>query len=83
MHIIAFLVFGLIVGAIAKLLTPGRDPGGLIMTMVIGVIGSFIGGLIGRGLLGWGDDYAPGYILSVIGAIILLWIYRLLVRWRA
>lgn len=76
MHIILTLIVGLIVGAIAKLLMPGKDPGGTIVTMLLGVAGSFIAGFIGHAL-GWyevGDG--PGIIASVIGAVILLAIYR-------
>ena len=76
MGIIWTAFIGLIVGAIAKFLMPGRDPGGIIVTMLIGIIGSFVAGFLGR-LVGW---YAPGQgaglIASVLGAILLLWVYR-------
>jgi uncharacterized membrane protein YeaQ/YmgE (transglycosylase-associated protein family) len=83
MHIILTLIVGLIVGAIAKLLMPGKDPGGAIVTMLLGVAGSFIAGMLGHAL-GWyevGDG--PGIIASVIGAVILLAIYRAAVGRRA
>lgn len=83
MHIIITLIVGLIVGAIAKLLMPGKDPGGAIVTMMLGVAGSFIAGMLGHSL-GWyevGDG--PGIIASVIGAVILLAIYRAVVGRRA
>ena len=71
------LIIGLVVGAIAKLLMPGKDPGGFIITMLIGVAGALLAGFLGRAL-GWyanpGD--APGLIASVIGAMILLLLYR-------
>lgn len=72
------LIIGLVVGAIAKLLMPGRDPGGIIITMLIGVAGALLAGFIGRAL-GWYADPAqgPGIIASVVGAIILLFLYRL------
>jgi uncharacterized membrane protein YeaQ/YmgE (transglycosylase-associated protein family) len=76
MEIIGFIVFGLVVGAIAKFLMPGRDPGGLFATAMIGMIGALVGGLIGRYLLGRGEAYAPGWIMSIAGALILLWLYR-------
>jgi uncharacterized membrane protein YeaQ/YmgE (transglycosylase-associated protein family) len=78
MGIIATLVVGLIVGAIAKLLMPGKDPGGIIITIALGVAGAFIAGFLGRAL-GWYRDpgSGPGIIASVIGAMILLGIYRL------
>jgi len=71
------LIIGLVVGAIAKLLMPGKDPGGFIITMLLGVAGALLAGFLGRAL-GWyanpGD--APGLIASVIGAMILLLLYR-------
>ena len=81
MHIIVMLVVGLIVGAIAKLLMPGKDPGGIIVTMLLGVAGSFIAGWLGR-LVGLYRDpsHAPGIIASIIGAMVLLAIYRLATR---
>ncbi len=70
------LVVGLIVGAIAKFLMPGRDPGGFIITMLLGVAGAFIAHFIGTSL-GWYHEGEPaGFVASVIGAIILLGIYR-------
>jgi uncharacterized membrane protein YeaQ/YmgE (transglycosylase-associated protein family) len=80
MHFIWMLIVGLIVGALAKLIVPGRDPGGIIVTMLLGIAGSFIAGFIGRAL-GW---YQPGqnagFITSVIGAVVLLLIYHAIVR---
>ena len=72
------LIIGLVVGAIAKLLMPGRDPGGIIVTMLIGVAGALLAGFVGRAL-GWYSDpgAAPGIIASVVGAVILLFLYRL------
>lgn len=70
------LLVGLVVGALAKLLMPGKDPGGVIVTMVIGVVGSMIAYFIGRGL-GWYTEGEPtGFIASVLGAVILLVVYR-------
>ena len=81
MSILIWLVFGLIVGAIAKLLMPGRDPGGFIVTVLVGIVGSFIGGAISYALFGAQGPYEPsGWIMSIIGAIVLLLLYRLLVR---
>jgi uncharacterized membrane protein YeaQ/YmgE (transglycosylase-associated protein family) len=76
MEILGFIVFGLVVGAIAKFLMPGRDPGGLFMTAIIGMVGALVGGLIGRYLLGRGEAYTPGWIMSIVGALILLALYR-------
>jgi len=83
MHIVWSLIVGLVVGAIAKLLMPGRDPGGFIVTMLIGIAGSVLAGFIGRGLGFYHEgDAGPGVIASVIGAIILLAGYRLIARRR-
>lgn len=78
MGILWTLIIGLVVGAIAKLLMPGRDPGGIIVTMLIGVAGALLAGFVGRSL-GWYSDpgTAPGIIASVVGAVILLFLYRL------
>ncbi|MGH9373228.1 MAG: GlsB/YeaQ/YmgE family stress response membrane protein [Vicinamibacterales bacterium] len=74
--ILGWIVFGLIVGVIAKVVMPGRDPGVLIVTMLPGIAGAVIGGLLGRlaGLYGPGD--AAGLVMSVIGAVALLFLYR-------
>ena len=77
MHIIAWIIFGLIVGAIAKLLMPGRDPGGWIVTILLGIAGAIVGGFLARAVGWYGPNDTPGYIMSVIGAIILLGLYRL------
>jgi uncharacterized membrane protein YeaQ/YmgE (transglycosylase-associated protein family) len=72
------LIIGLVVGAIAKLLMPGREPGGVIVTMLIGVAGALLAGFLGRAL-GWYNNpgEAPGIIASIIGAMVLLLLYRL------
>lgn len=76
--LIVWVVFGLIVGVIAKLLMPGRDPGGFVVTILIGIVGSFIGGGISWLLFGANDPYNPsGWIMSIIGALVLLYVYRL------
>jgi uncharacterized membrane protein YeaQ/YmgE (transglycosylase-associated protein family) len=83
MHIIMTFLLGLIVGVIAKLLMPGRDPGGFIITALLGIAGAFIAKWIGQ-LLGWyRPEDSAGFIASVLGAILLLWIYRLVFRRRA
>lgn len=70
------LVVGLIVGAIAKMLMPGKDPGGFVVTMILGVLGAFIAHFIGANV-GWYEEGEPaGFVASVIGAVILLSIYR-------
>lgn len=76
------LIVGLIVGAIAKFLMPGKDPGGFIITMLLGVAGAFIASLIGVNL-GWYEQGEPaGFIASVVGAVVLLAIYRAVVGRR-
>lgn len=76
------LIIGLIVGALAKLLMPGDDPGGIIVTMLLGVAGSFLAGYIGRAA-GWYNEGDPvGFIAAVVGSIILLLLYRLAFRGR-
>lgn len=83
MHLIGFILFGLIVGAIAKLVMPGRDPGGIIVTALVGMAGALLGGWLGRTLLGHGEGYAAGWIMAIIGSLILLGIYRLIAGRRA
>jgi len=70
------LIIGLLVGAVAKLLTPGRDPGGFIVTMLIGIAGAFVAGLVGRSVGWYRDGDAVGFIASVVGAVLLLVLYR-------
>jgi uncharacterized membrane protein YeaQ/YmgE (transglycosylase-associated protein family) len=83
MHILAMLIVGLIVGAIAKLLMPGRDPGGIIITMLIGIAGSFVAGLLGRAVGLYRDPASgPGIIASILGAMLLLLVYRLVIGRR-
>jgi uncharacterized membrane protein YeaQ/YmgE (transglycosylase-associated protein family) len=82
MEVIGMIITGLIVGAIAKLLMPGRDPGGWIVTILLGIAGSVVAGFIGRSV-GWYQPGAPaGFIASIIGAVILLVIYRIIVGRR-
>ena len=74
--VLGWIVFGLIVGVIGKLLMPGRDPGGMIVTVLLGIAGALVGGFLGRavGLYGPGDP--AGIFMSVIGAVLLLFAYR-------
>jgi uncharacterized membrane protein YeaQ/YmgE (transglycosylase-associated protein family) len=81
MGIIIALVIGLIAGAIAKLLMPGRDPGGILITMLLGVAGSIVAYLLGRAVGWYGEPgQGPGIVASIIGAVILLGLYRLAIR---
>lgn len=72
-------IIGLVIGAVAKLLMPGKDPGGWIVTMLLGLAGSFLAGYLGR-MLGWyREGQSAGFIMSVLGAILLLFLYRMFV----
>jgi uncharacterized membrane protein YeaQ/YmgE (transglycosylase-associated protein family) len=74
------IIVGLIVGALAKLIMPGKDPGGIIVTILLGIAGSFVAGFLGRAV-GWYKDpgSGPGIIASIVGALILLGIYRFVI----
>jgi uncharacterized membrane protein YeaQ/YmgE (transglycosylase-associated protein family) len=82
MAILSWIVFGLVIGLIAKLLMPGRDPGGFIVTMLLGIAGALVGGFIGRAMGFYGPNQSAGWLMSILGAIILLALYRVLVRRR-
>ncbi|HWO42427.1 MAG TPA: GlsB/YeaQ/YmgE family stress response membrane protein [Candidatus Eisenbacteria bacterium] len=78
MAILGWIFFGLVVGIIAKLLMPGRDPGGFVITILLGIAGALLGGFLGR-MLGFYREGDPvGFIMAVIGSIVLLLIYRAL-----
>ena len=83
MGILGWILFGLIVGALAKLVMPGRDPGGIIVTMLLGIAGAVIGGFIGRAMGLYGEGEAAGFIMSFLGAVVLLALYRFFVGRRA
>jgi uncharacterized membrane protein YeaQ/YmgE (transglycosylase-associated protein family) len=83
MHLLWSLIVGLVVGAIAKMVHPGKDPGGIVVTMLIGIAGAMVAGFLGRALgIYHAGDAGPGIIASVIGAVILLVIYRAIFRHR-
>jgi uncharacterized membrane protein YeaQ/YmgE (transglycosylase-associated protein family) len=81
MGFLATLVVGLIAGGLAKLIMPGRDPGGIIVTILLGIGGSFVAGFLGRAV-GWyrEPDSGPGILASIIGAVIILGVYRLIIH---
>ena len=83
MHIIVMLVIGLVIGAIAKLVMPGRDPGGIIVTILLGIAGSILAGMIGRAAGWYAPTQAEGFLASIGGAVILLAAYRLILQRRA
>jgi uncharacterized membrane protein YeaQ/YmgE (transglycosylase-associated protein family) len=74
--IIGTIIFGLIVGFVAKLLMPGKDPGGVIITILLGIVGSVVGRWLGQALGLYGPDDAAGFLMSLVGAVVLLAIYR-------
>jgi uncharacterized membrane protein YeaQ/YmgE (transglycosylase-associated protein family) len=77
-HMIGHALFGLVVGIVAKLLLPGHDPGGLILTAVIGMLGGWFGGWIGRALGWYQEGHPAGFGMAVVGAMALLLVYRFL-----
>jgi uncharacterized membrane protein YeaQ/YmgE (transglycosylase-associated protein family) len=83
MGILGWILFGLIVGALAKLVMPGRDPGGIIVTMLLGIAGAVLGGFLGRAMGLYGPGEAAGFLMSFLGAVVLLVLYRMMVRRRA
>lgn len=80
MGIIAWIVFGLIVGIVAKFLMPGRDPGGFFVTILLGIVGAIVGGFLGRAVGWYGPEDPVGFLMAVLGAIVLLIGYRLIAR---
>ncbi|GAB3416248.1 GlsB/YeaQ/YmgE family stress response membrane protein [Niabella aquatica] len=85
MEILSWVIFGLIAGIIAKALHPGKDPGGWIITIIIGIAGAFLGGWIGN-IIGWGEPSnfsIRSFILAVVGSLILLWVYSIATRKRS
>jgi uncharacterized membrane protein YeaQ/YmgE (transglycosylase-associated protein family) len=77
MSILGWILFGLVVGALAKLVMPGRDPGGIIVTILLGIAGAVLGGFVGSALGWYGEGEAAGFIMSFIGAVLLLALYRM------
>jgi uncharacterized membrane protein YeaQ/YmgE (transglycosylase-associated protein family) len=82
MEILSWIVFGLVIGIIAKVLMPGRDPGGFIVTTLLGIAGAMIGGFVGRAMGFYGEGQTAGWLMSILGAVLLLAIYRMMVRRR-
>jgi uncharacterized membrane protein YeaQ/YmgE (transglycosylase-associated protein family) len=80
--VIGWIFFGLVVGALAKLVMPGRDPGGIIVTILLGIAGALLGGWIGRAAGWYGPTEGASYLMAIFGAIILLFIYRMVVGRR-
>jgi uncharacterized membrane protein YeaQ/YmgE (transglycosylase-associated protein family) len=83
MQFILFLIFGLIVGALARLIVPGREPGGWVVSMLLGIVGAFLGGFLGRAMGMYGEDVRTGgFIMSLIGAVVVVGLYHAVTRRR-
>ena len=82
MHLLWTLIIGLIVGALAKLLMPGKDPGGILITILLGIAGAFVATFLGRAMGLYPEGSSAGFIASVLGAMLLLFIYRLIIGRR-
>jgi len=82
MGILSWILFGLVIGIIAKLLMPGRDPGGFIVTILLGIAGALLGGFVGRTMGFYGPTEGAGWLMSIGGAILLLVLYRMFARRR-
>jgi uncharacterized membrane protein YeaQ/YmgE (transglycosylase-associated protein family) len=78
MGVIGWIIFGLLVGIVAKVLMPGRDPGGFIITILLGVAGALVGGYLGRAVGWYGEGDPVGFLMAVVGSIVLLALYRML-----
>lgn len=83
MHLLWTLIIGLVIGAVAKLLMPGKDPGGFIITILLGIAGSFMATFLGRAVGWYREDSSAGFIASVLGAMLLLFLYRIFAGKRA
>ena len=81
--LIGSIVSGIIIGALAKFVMPGRDPGGLVVTMLLGIAGALLGGFLGRSLGFYSPGQSAGWLMSILGAVVLLALYRMLVAGRA
>ena len=83
MNVIGWILFGLVVGVVGKLLTPGRDPGGFVLTILLGVAGALLGGFLGQSLGFYQQGEPAGFVMAVLGSIVLLLLYRLFAGRRA
>ena len=83
MDILLWIVFGLVVGVVAKFLMPGNDPGGIFVTIILGIVGAMLGGWIGRVMGMYREGEPAGFIMAVVGAVVLLLLYRLVMSRKA
>ena len=81
--VLGWIIFGLVVGLIAKLLMPGRDPGGFIVTILLGIVGAALGGWLGRAMGMYGPDQPAGFLMALVGSVILLMLYRVVAGRRS
>jgi uncharacterized membrane protein YeaQ/YmgE (transglycosylase-associated protein family) len=81
--ILVMIVLGLIIGAVAKLIMPGQDPGGIIVTILLGIAGALVGGFLGRAIGLYQEGQPAGFVMSIVGALVLLFVYRMFTRARA
>ena len=81
--LVASILSGIIIGALAKFVIPGRDPGGLVVTMLLGIAGALLGAFLGRSVGFYGPGEPAGWLMSILGAVVLLALYRMLVGRRA
>jgi uncharacterized membrane protein YeaQ/YmgE (transglycosylase-associated protein family) len=82
MHVLLFLLFGLIVGALARLIVPGKEPGGWLVSMILGVCGALVGGLLGRAIGLYREGESAGFFMSLLGAIVLVAAYHAITHRR-
>jgi uncharacterized membrane protein YeaQ/YmgE (transglycosylase-associated protein family) len=82
MSILGWILFGLVVGALAKLVMPGRDPGGIIVTILLGIAGAVLGGFVGRAMGFYREGEPAGWVMAFLGSVLLLFLYRLMVGRR-
>ena len=80
--ILAWIVIGLVAGGIAKLLMPGRDPGGCIVTILLGIAGALLAGFLGRAVGWYNENEGAGFLAAIVGAFLILFIYRMIVTRR-
>ena len=83
MNLLWTLLIGLVVGALAKMLMPGRDPGGVLITMLLGIAGAFVGTMVGRAMGFYDEGQGAGILMSIVGAVLLLMLYRAFTGRRA
>ena len=74
--ILGWIIFGLVIGLLARLIMPGRDPGGCLITVLLGIAGAVLGGFMGRAVGLYGPEHPAGFFMSLLGAVLLLWLYR-------